>query len=730
MFNTLWNRPKTDQELADSTRSLLGNSLEKMIYATTFVLFLWFFIAGQLSAQLLMWKFWVVLAITILVIRGSIWLHGKGIVAGGTFWLAGLFLINSLFLFLFGFPQAAFFFALFPLQAISILGWPAGIVSMSMVAGMMAYLNGTPYGAALAPYSAVIVACGVVSGFIGWTTADTLLSEVQKTLYFSRLASENLHEAREHRGQMFRILKDLDMAYYRLERANAALVAAWKEAENAERTKAELVTFVSHEMRTPLNLVIGFSETILLSPESYGGTPLPGPYREDLNKINQNAQHMMALVDDVIDLSRASVNRIHLTPEQVFLPDLIQETIQMIQDYIRTKKLELKVRVDPQVGALFIDRLRIRQVLLNLLVNAARFTEWGGITMEATREKGQVRINVTDTGQGISELDLPRIFDEFHSGQAPSSSWHSGSGLGLPISKKLVELHGGKMGVESVFKQGATFWFTLPDNEDSAKSPTEKVSLRPFSIAPYEPSSLERVVIVVHEDERVVPLLQRMVEGVRLLHASTVAEALQKVEENCALAVLLEQGPCQEPGQGPDQPVWPEHLLVIECQMPSAIHNARRLGVLDILEKPVLPSHLYGLVAALQPPPGKLLIVDDDVETVQLFQRTLASHLGAQNCLVAYDGREALEIIRTEKPDLVLLDLLMPEVDGYQVIEVVRSSPELKDVRIILVSGTLQEVIPSHIQGQITFSYPGGWELSKAVQSIEAVLKSTSPGWQ
>ncbi len=297
---------------------------------------------------------------------------------------------------------------------------------------------------------------------IGWSSSHALYTVTHWLVYSYNQARENMEKAREHRGQLARVVKDLDQAYHRLERANAALVAAWRAADDAERFKAEFVANVSHELATPLNLIVGFSEMITTAPESYGGVPIPGPYRSDLNAIYHNARHLLALVDDVLDLARIEAGKIALARDWVDLPALIQEAIDMVRDYIAAKGLTLQMQIEQGLPELSLDRMRIRQVLLNLLVNAARFTERGTIRVEAAQQNGEVVLRISDTGRGIPKEDLPKIFEEFRSTEQPVSTWHSGTGLGLPISKKFVELHHGRMGVESIYLQGTTFWFTIP----------------------------------------------------------------------------------------------------------------------------------------------------------------------------------------------------------------------------------------------------------------------------
>lgn len=509
------------------------------------------------------------------------------------------------------------------------------------------------------------------------------------------------------------------MAYYRLERANASLIAAWKEAESAERSKAELITYVSHEMRNPLNLLLGFSETILTSPESYDGQTIPGPYREDINKINQNAQHLMALLDDVIDLSRANVNRIHLTKEEFFIPDLMEETMSMVRDYLQTKRLHLKLLLAPDLALLYADRLRIRQVILNLLINAARFTKTGGITVSVQQQEDQIAFRISDTGQGIADKDLPHIFDEYYTNGPQAGTWHSGSGLGLPISKKLIELHGGKMNVESVLGQGTTFCFTLPLTRPQER---EKLAMRPFSAIPYQPREHQRMVVVVHSDAHIAVMLNRLIDGTKVLYAASIDEGLALLEEHRALALIVTHWP--------EDRARPENILVIECSLPGKSEAAQHLGVHSVLEKPVSSAQLLEFFDSLHPQPKKVLVVDDDAEIVQLFQRVLYARLEVQAIYGVSNGAEALDWVRTEFPDLVLLDLNMPGMSGEEVIQTIRQDPQVSDTCIVVISGAIQDHLTLIGDPYLNFSLSSGWDMSKTAQTIESVLNQVAPGWE
>jgi len=462
MWHILRRSSELWSDFAAPTHELLQSTRRAIVITLGAIYLLWHLVAtvlwpGQLGASVWLITLFFV-PICIIVLR----LLPERPLAADIVWLLGLAGLIAFGVFLFQRPEIAFLYALLPLMAVVTIGWPAGVLVEVLVVALVGWLSRGLIVAPLPPaYVAGIAVGGAITGLLGWASAHTLSTVAQWSFFSFRQAQQHMEEAQRHRARLAVLVKDLDRAYYQLERANASLVVARKVAEEAERFKAEFVTNVSHELRTPLNLIIGFSEVIMTSPESYG-VDLPGPYRSDLNAIYRSAQHLLALVDDVLDLARMEAGKIALVRDEVDLTALVTEAADSMRDYIAAKGLELHVRVATDLPRLWIDRLRIRQVLLNLLVNAARFTERGWIGVEVSRQDDEVMLRIQDTGRGIPDQDLPKIFEEFRSTEQPVSAWHSGTGLGLPISKKFVELHHGRMGVESVAGQGATFWLTLP----------------------------------------------------------------------------------------------------------------------------------------------------------------------------------------------------------------------------------------------------------------------------
>lgn len=710
--------PESDAEFAGPVTQLLQTTLRNLVLTIGGVYLAWHLVATVTWPDRAGWKTWLVTPIVLLSCGLALRLLPKRMLVAQVVWQLGLAGAITLALYVFQRPEIAFFYALLPLMAVIAAGPWAGLLAEGAVVGLAWGVSGWPFPPLPAGYPAGIAVCGAFTGLLGWAAAHTFLTAMQWYLSSSQQARENMEEARRHRAQLARLVKDLDRAYYRLERTNAALVAAWKAADEAERFKTEFVTNVSHELRTPLNLIIGFSEMMMTSPESYEGVQLPGPYRSDLNAIHHSAQHLLALVDDVLDLARIEAGKIALSREEVDLSTLVNEATEMVRDYIAAKGLELKVEIAPDLPRLWVDPLRIRQVLLNLLVNATRFTERGYIRLEASRQGDEVVVRVTDTGRGIPPEDLPKIFEEFRTTEQPISAWHSGTGLGLPISKKFVELHKGRMGVESTYMQGSTFWFTLPCKPVLEERPGAMPSPRPRPFV--RPSVPERVLVLVHDDPQLAPLLQRYLDGYRVVAAADMKEGVALAEELKAVALVTDAA---------QSVPLPDGIPVLNCPLPSGRRTAAALGATDLLVKPVCRKELLAAIERVGRPVRRVLIADDDPEVVRLFRRMLSTYVPIQACLEAYNGEEALRLLRSEKPDLVLLDLVMPEVDGRRVLEQMAADPELADIPAIIVSVKGRDQASVCLTGPVQISRAGGFQLGEIVRMLEAILSVLLPGW-
>ena len=269
-------------------------------------------------------------------------------------------------------------------------------------------------------------------------------------------------DSQDRRREALRAVTAMKNAYYLLERTNHALAQAQAELVEARRLKTEFVNMVSHELRAPLNYIVGFSELMVNSPEVYGAQPWPPRLHQDLSEIYHSSSHLSKLIDDILELAQIEAHRLILKREPVDLADVAKEAAAIVRPWQQRKGLALSEHYGPHLPPLYLDRTRVRQVVLNLLNNAVRFTEAGEISLSVHRERDEVRLSVTDTGPGIPEDKLTRIFEEFVRLEASGGRPSEGTGLGLAISRRLVEMHGGRIWASSTVGRGSTFHVSFP----------------------------------------------------------------------------------------------------------------------------------------------------------------------------------------------------------------------------------------------------------------------------
>ncbi|MDI7278123.1 MAG: ATP-binding protein, partial [Anaerolineae bacterium] len=350
-----------------------------------------------------------------------------------------------------------------PIAFAGVLLGHGGVFLIASLAAALSALVGTR-GLGLRFYSVgVILPMGTIllAAIASWLSAHNLYIALEWAWRGYEQAHRNEREARQGQAELRRALKALDEATYRLERANYMLSVARDQAEEARRLKQQFAQTISHELRTPLNLIVGFTELMAESPEYYGGQ-LPPAYVRDMGIVHRNACHLQTLVNDVLDLARIEAAQMGILPEETSPGALAEEAVNVARSLVESRGLALQLQIEPGLPQLWLDPTRIRQVLFNLLNNAARFTEQGTITVSVRRQGDEVVFSVADTGVGIAPEDLPRVFEEFQQLNGTTRRRHGGAGLGLAISKRFVQLHGGRIWVESQPGQGSTFYFGLP----------------------------------------------------------------------------------------------------------------------------------------------------------------------------------------------------------------------------------------------------------------------------
>jgi len=545
------------------------------------------------------------------------------------------------------------------------------------------------------------------------------------------LAQEKTEEARDRQMQLGRLTKTLNETVERLERLNADLQEARAAAEHSRRLKAEFAATVGHELRTPINLVIGFTELMVAGDRGNPyREPLPEGYRADVEAVYRNACHVSQLVDDVLDLSQVDAHRLALRKEPTAIGEVAAEGIAAVETLCRELGLGLTVSVAPDVPPVEADRVRVRQVLINFLYNAIRFTSRGGIAVEARATAEDVIIAVTDTGAGIPPQELPRVFDEFRQAHRSGPDRH-GSGLGLAIARRLVELHGGSIWAESTLGQGSRFSFSLPRQAQIVVVPGRR------DPPPTDVDRRRPRVVVLDRWGDATRVLQRYLDGYEVRRVATAAQARRVVEAGGACALVLGSA-AAEADLAEFRRRHPEHagalssLPTIACPLRTRQVTAESLGVADYLVKPVTRDQLARALRRLALRPSVAVLVEDDAEMGGLLVRFVGSV--APGCRVhsAADGAAGLKLIRAHRPDLVLLDLLMPQVDGFAVLRAMRAEEALRATPVVVISarGADEEVLADRLE----LRHGSGLSVGETVSCLRACLDGllapagTAPG--
>jgi CheY-like chemotaxis protein/anti-sigma regulatory factor (Ser/Thr protein kinase) len=507
-------------------------------------------------------------------------------------------------------------------------------------------------------------------------------------------------------------------------------------AEEARRAKEEFVANVSHELRTPLNMIIGFSDMIVQSPQAYGAD-LPPALLTDIAAIHRNSQHLSRLVDDVLDLSQVEAGRMALSKKWSSLREIIEEAALTVSALFESKGLYLETELPAELPPVFCDGTRIRQVVINLLSNAGRFTERGGICVNASCRDGQMTVSVADTGPGIAEEDQEKLFEPFQQLDSSVRRRHGGSGLGLSISKRFVDMHEGKMWVESEVGKGTTICFSLPLEAGPPMPAAGDGLLRWFS--PYHqyekpaqrsqapPPNVVPRYVLLEKGRTMQRLLGRYMHDVELASFRKPEQAVEDLARSPARALVVNASPYED-APIPERQLLdlPFGTLTISCWVPGEQEAIKRLGVVGYLVKPVTGEKLAATLQGLGEGIESVLLVDDDPEVLQLFGRMLATVGGGYRVLRARTGERALDLLRERRPDVMLLDLFMPGMDGFQVLRAKGADLSTRDIPVVIISARDPGGAPV-VSSSLTVTRSGGLSADDLLSCIEAVSEVLAP---
>jgi PAS domain S-box-containing protein len=461
-------------------------------------------------------------------------------------------------------------------------------------------------------------------------------------------------------------------------------------AEAANRAKSTFLANMSHELRTPMNAIIGYSELLAEDAEDEGHDEMV----PDLEKINAAGKHLLALINDILDLSKIEAGRMDLFLETVDLRQMLDESVSTVMPLITKNDNTLETEYTEDLGSVRVDLTKLRQALFNLLSNASKFTESGTITLAARKERRDgdewLALSVSDTGIGIAEDKLDAVFEEFSQADDSTTRDYGGTGLGLPISRRFCQMMGGDITVSSELDKGTTFTIELPSRVDALEAAKSTAKTEQSEIIEVAPGV--RPILVVDDDPDSRELLQRTLEseGFAVVTAEAGEEGLElarKLKPSLmTLDVLMPAmdgwSVLQEVKADPEL----ENIPVMMVSIAGDKDLGYTLGAVECLTKPVDRDKLRQLARQYATPSGdgRALVVDDDEGIRSLFQRALSEDGWTVD--EAENGAVALEKAGQKRPDLVLLDLMMPVMDGFEFVMHYRKLEGCRTTPIIVVT--------------------------------------------
>ncbi len=466
--------------------------------------------------------------------------------------------------------------------------------------------------------------------------------------------------------------------------AERSQAQALEEAEAANRAKSLFLANMSHELRTPLSAIIGYAEMLVEEVEDGAG---PDEVVRDIRKVETNARHLLGLINDVLDLSKVESGKMETFAEDFDVADMVREVAATAEGLVRKKDNRLELVLGGNVGSMHSDITRVRQVLLNLLSNAAKFTEGGLITLSATREPGGpggtdwMLFSVSDTGLGMSEEQMSRLFQRFEQADASTTRRFGGTGLGLSLTRAFGELLGGEVGVRSAPGAGSTFLVRIPATLPAAAAAPEPAPA---------PAEGREVVLVIDDDATQRELMGRFLErtGYAARSAADGATGLAMARTLRPHVILLD---VTMPGMDgwsvlgalkADPAVAGIPVVMVTFLEQRAL--ASSLGAADYIMKPVDWNRLGLVMDRFRSAEGDVLVVDDDADTRGRLRHALEKQ--GWSVAEAQDGRDALEHVARALPRVILLDLSMPVMDGFEFIERLRERPGCGTVPVVVLT--------------------------------------------
>ncbi len=514
--------------------------------------------------------------------------------------------------------------------------------------------------------------------------------------------------------------------------AEEAIKAARDEALQASRTKSAFLANMSHELRTPLNAIIGYSDLVVEEFEDEFGDG-ESLIIEDLNSIRYAGKHLLQLINDVLDISKIEAGHMELYLEEVELEEILEEVVATVQPLVKASQNRFKLDVEDVDIRIETDRTKLRQILLNLLSNAAKFTHDGIVRLHVNilgkrSDRPKIIFEVQDTGKGIAPDKLDKLFEAFVQEDSSTSRKYGGTGLGLSLSRSFAEMMGGHISVSSVLGEGSTFRVVLPLTQVTGRKKNEPPRAPSKSAFADHSDKL----LVIDDDPEVHVLVRRFMSGedVVVLSAFDGETGMSMAKAYEPTTIMLDVLMPRMDGwevlrqlkADPDLKRTPVVMSTIVNEMTKG----RTLGADDYLIKPIDRTKVIQTLRRFRDKAPRVLVVEDEQTSRDLLERLLSGQ--GWDVDTAVNGLDALDRIHKLSPDLVLLDLMMPELDGFGVLEQMRSVEETREIPVVVVTAMdLSQQQQSELRNQATnVIHKGGRDSKAMLQRVSAALQDAN----
>jgi signal transduction histidine kinase/DNA-binding response OmpR family regulator len=587
----------------------------------------------------------------------------------------------------------------------------------------------------------------VVSSFFGSLAVAYLLSSrlqrivsvpIRRLAELERRVSQqqnySIRAAKEGNDEVGVLIDGFNEMLAQIQIRDEELSVAKEKAEEANRTKSGFLANMSHELRTPLNGILGFTEMMMEEAGDRGDDHL----QPDLEKINAAGKHLLALINDILDLSKIEAGKMELYYEEVDLPSAVNDVATTVRSLVKKNQNQFEVYCPADLGIVLADLTRLRQILFNLLTNAAKFTEGGTVELHVSREYvhgAQWTIfEIKDTGIGISREQLDKLFLAFSQADATTTRRFGGTGLGLTISRQIARMMGGDISVESELGKGSTFTVALPlqragsDEKQQLPAPIDSHDRR---------GAHGTTVLIIDDDPNARELLHRLLEkeGFQTYTARDGEDGLRLARKVAPAVITLDVFMPSMDGWAVLTALKSDPVLAnIPVVVVSIVDNKEMgfsLGAADYVTKPVDRDRLISIISRYRHNGApSVLLIEDEPDSRQHIAKALQNE--GWSVTEASNGAEGLRAVERSRPDLILLDLPMPEMDGFDFIEKLHSEDGWRSIPVIVITAkdiTKQDRIK--LKGRVeTILLKHQYSIDELVQEIRAVAASRNPARQ